>query len=1131
MFGGSSKVGRGGGRGGAGGGSKRFPAPPLQPTRPALPSAGRLSLSGGPRNRNTGPAAAAPPSVEETFSLVSGNNPLAFAMIIRLTPDLVEEIRRVEAQGETAKIKFDANPKNPSGNLINVGDKEFRFTWSKEFGDLCDIYEEKKSGEHGNGLLVESGCAWRKLNVQRILDESTTTHVKMLSEEAVRKTKARKAIVLDHGNPVMKSQIKQLAAVEATSNWRMGFKRKEPPPKKRKVDPPHVSSGSLKPAFKPGLSSNPKIAGKGIRAISPIASSPDQFRASASPSAAVNISKTNATTEDAGPSGQLSKEDTTTAEREIPTKPSVMASDRSGHKVDIGSKPMDLQSMLISLLKDNPKGMSIKALEKAIGYTIPNSGKKILSRIATYQAPGRYLLKPGVELEGFKGPSPGSGSSFEDDNNQVPTFEENFDQTPGPEPTFPKEVQPNNGLAQVNSAVQGDLDASENVDIEQHSPDLFGDKKDSNNSDGRADSSSDSGSDSDSGSSSSDSRSDSGSPSRSRSRSRSKSPIGSGSGSSSDSDSDASSNQEGSDEDVDIMTSDDDKELKHNIQDPGPAFPASTPDGGILDIDGIDEKHDGLESDTVDIDVVDEGDYGHGATAEETKHISPGQNRERQNFIGSLFDEEETAYEDNFKQEQSDSSERASRGQTTRAYNSRHSDVNSERVKRLKTENYSQSAVPQGGDGHYSMSPRDLSPGRHNEDLCQSPAGRMPNRVDRDVNTRFSIQKGSQAFSEKPSLHSQQLSRRSHDQGFSGSMTNDISGRPNRQAESWSHGRIPMQKERLVIEAQSEGYGAAERGPRSNKEGSGGKHSVPSDSPYDKSGETAGNNLKNVGQVSSMQIGSSRKDINGAGVERSALVNGRGGAILQREFSGLELGELRPEEAPLKRPFERKGSFKQSEHKSNNSENRSMDPGRRKTPGKLNIDSGKPSTPNLSRKRTTERREDDSTVPVPQGMQSQLQYPTKGDHGDGSAQISKKKEAGSADYGGGLKQRESSSDENSCSYSKYDKDEPDLKGRIKDYSQFEEYVQEYRDKYESYCSINKILENYRNKFQKMGKELEFAKGRDLERYNKALAQLRDSYRRCGVKHKRLKKIFVVLHQELKHLKQMMNEFAQTYSKD
>ncbi|PKI43533.1 hypothetical protein CRG98_036068 [Punica granatum] len=116
MFGGSSKVGRGGGRGGAGGGSKRFPAPPLQPTRPALPSAGRLSLSGGPRNRNTGPAAAAPPSVEETFSLVSGNNPLAFAMIIRLTPDLVEEIRRVEAQGETAKIKFDANPKNPSGN-------------------------------------------------------------------------------------------------------------------------------------------------------------------------------------------------------------------------------------------------------------------------------------------------------------------------------------------------------------------------------------------------------------------------------------------------------------------------------------------------------------------------------------------------------------------------------------------------------------------------------------------------------------------------------------------------------------------------------------------------------------------------------------------------------------------------------------------------------------------------------------------------------------------------------------------------------------------------------------------------------------------------------------------------------
>lgn len=79
--------------------------------------------------------------------------------------------------------------------IIDVGGKEFRFTWSKD-GDLCDIYEERRSGEDGNGLLVESGCAWRKLNVQRVLDESTKNHVKRRSEEAERKMKSRKYVAI-----------------------------------------------------------------------------------------------------------------------------------------------------------------------------------------------------------------------------------------------------------------------------------------------------------------------------------------------------------------------------------------------------------------------------------------------------------------------------------------------------------------------------------------------------------------------------------------------------------------------------------------------------------------------------------------------------------------------------------------------------------------------------------------------------------------------------------------------------------------------------------------------------------------------------------------------------------------------
>lgn len=78
--------------------------------------------------------------------------------------------------------------------VIHVGNKSFKFTWSREPGDLCDIYEERQSGEDGNGLLVESGGTWRKLNVERELDESTKNHVKMRSEEAERKHKSRKYV-------------------------------------------------------------------------------------------------------------------------------------------------------------------------------------------------------------------------------------------------------------------------------------------------------------------------------------------------------------------------------------------------------------------------------------------------------------------------------------------------------------------------------------------------------------------------------------------------------------------------------------------------------------------------------------------------------------------------------------------------------------------------------------------------------------------------------------------------------------------------------------------------------------------------------------------------------------------------
>lgn len=57
---------------------------------------------------------------------------------------------------------------------------------------MCDIYEVCRNGDDGNGLLIERGSALRKMNVQRILDESAKNQVKMRSVQAELQSKSRK---------------------------------------------------------------------------------------------------------------------------------------------------------------------------------------------------------------------------------------------------------------------------------------------------------------------------------------------------------------------------------------------------------------------------------------------------------------------------------------------------------------------------------------------------------------------------------------------------------------------------------------------------------------------------------------------------------------------------------------------------------------------------------------------------------------------------------------------------------------------------------------------------------------------------------------------------------------------------
>ncbi|CAI9757657.1 unnamed protein product [Fraxinus pennsylvanica] len=1201
MYGGAGKLGRGGG----GGSGKRninstFHAPPI--SRPSAAPGARLSLGGGGRGRGATTSTGSGPSTasvqaDETYSLITGN-PLNFAMIIRLVPDLVEEIKRVEAEGANVRIKFDANANNNNGNAINVGDKNFKFTWSREMGDLCDIYEERQSGEDGNNLLVESGGAWRKLNVQRVLDESTKNHVKMRSQEAEQKLKSRKAIVLDHQNPTTKNQIKALAAAESTP-WRTFKQKKEPPYKKRKAEPP--PGGPAKSVYKPAVATTTPLKGRTMD--SPLSSPPEQSGAPVSPFGSGNSVKGHASIQEGIPTQATNR--TASSEKEMPGRvTSNTVRDKPKHTGNMAPKAADLKSSVIALLMEHhSKGMSLKGLEKAIGDAMPNSVREIepiLKQVAIFQAPGRYFLKPGVEMESFKKPSSESGSSPE--LNCPSLVHEKSAQLPVPEPSFSlrtdtDELQEN---ARLNSLPGHDLDTIEKIDIIHSSPTAISDKKVSENSEGPAASSSDSGSDSASESDSSDSGSDSGS----HSRSKSKSPVASRSGSSSESESDASSNsKQASDEDVDIMTSDDDDNVvksKQRSQDTEPVSPKSPIQGRPPYSESVDVV-DNHVSDVVEIekDLPEDDQEAEMAAAtnsvsgKDSEKLVEGTNPSTFNQLGAnesqvyrqrFYGETENVVRDDFKQQQSDSTERMPKSKFRRHSDDKQSDERPYNSKKSKGNNSSQT-VSGTMNALFGESPCNSSPGRPLQGHYKDPNIQMADRTAWDGADDSSIQKGfvpSRSVSE-----SQQPDRRSFDAGgqakvpsgeeWSGKHAENL-GRGIKYTERnlQSSKGVKLRKDKSKREAQGEDGFVGEKRPTSYSAGVGDKQYMLTESRHQKN-DIVGK-LKEPGFMAH-----SPKDSNTNVTDRSPLMNDRG-RILRREHSDLELGEFRepvPDEAPgSKKRFERENSYKKSENKPTSSEYWNSDLGKGKPSNKITSDSRKLSSPNANivasgfpngslKSQTPEHYADDISISHQKTVQSQpQQHQSRHIEGGGTSLEShqdtysrvpvnapaeqrdlkpvlpsmkegknkkfnasanssdKRKDASlTGSNGGNQKRRESSSDENSCLYSKYEKDKPELKGPIKDPSQYKEYVQEFQEKYESYCSLNKILESYRDEFNNFGKDLEVYKGRDTKRYHDILGQMRASFRQCGERHKRLKKIFIVLHEELTQLKQMIKDYA------
>ncbi|PKA49518.1 hypothetical protein AXF42_Ash004058 [Apostasia shenzhenica] len=1184
------KLGRGGkaGRGSA----KRLLSTPAQLLRSSAPAGGtgaRLPIGASAPGRVRPSASAAAGSAgavagrEETFRLEPGV--LDFGAIIRLTPDLVEEIRRLEAQGGTARIRFDANVNISAGNVIDVGGKEFRFTWARESTDLCDIYEEQQNGEDGDGLLVECGSASRKLNVQRILDESTKNHVKMRSEEAERMSKSRKAIVLDPTNPSVKSQAKSLVAAAVEGNMRrMGWKQKEMFYKKRRVEANHGAVvAQPKTSFKSATPSSGNL--KGRPSSSPVSSSPDhpRPRAPVSPSGRGNFLKADAKLEESIIPVNMSKEEIDIFEKEMPTGVARGSMQEiNGYKERNAYPPSDLQSILIALLSQNPKGMSLKALEKAVGENAPNSVKMIenaLKNVATFQAPGRYYLKQGAKI-GSSRKSSELGSSPESSNNHISntastlakkTSEERMDQETKSSPNH-----------------EGS-DPFEKIDIMQDTEDpLYIDGKTKDDTKKRACSSSESGSGSDTETNSSDSGCGSGSPSRSRSKSRS--PTESGA-SSSDSESDgSSSSKEASDVDVDIMISDDEKgvdrqnnqanesrlysdELHIDTTNRTEEANAVLPPVNLNDFASNHGRDSSIEdtksSEIPEIKIANSIDsYQHASNSRlsaENWHVSIFGNSD--NHMDRLSGRNVVNAKQNLMTNRSgyeliEAHEKFPQANSKRSFNSEYSQEKHQNFKKIKALNSAELSLSSA-------------------ELARSAGCGSTNRVQKSPNYTVDL-----------NLDVEQAGRKVNE--FNGrkkgldSMENpvkytDIIEKTKKNLETASgpqESEISAVKNMLFQEKVSAAKGKKEVGAKILKESTAEK-------------------------LSSLTDQSSRKSIEGylTDVPNSDLT-GKGN-VLRREVSDLELGEFREpfgdETEEVKKQFDRKGSFKKVENNLtvsdpitdtniNRSEANTLSELKQQSPSNFrgglnakvpiddNIDLSANSLSRVvqhlsqqsSRKDITESENvayldknsewgsrNEMRTDQTMGAENQADGPKKiavsrvqKDDNTHASLVARKntKEStshksngfegfGDRGFNGSLtdngidtrKSMEFSSDEEGPLCLKYDKEEPDCRGPIKDFLMYKEYVKEYQEKYSHYCFLNKKLEKNRNDFLKVGDDIQLAKSRNMSEYNSLVEKLKQMYLHSGERHKQMKRIFFLLHEELQTLKQRIKDFAQLHS--
>mmetsp|Transcript_31407 Transcript_31407/g.52759 ORF Transcript_31407/g.52759 Transcript_31407/m.52759 type:complete len:557 (+) Transcript_31407:346-2016(+) len=331
------------------------------------------------------------PEVLEALTLHNVQKP-PFALTLRLTPELQQDLLRAASLKADVSIKFGSNT---SLNVISVDGKEFTFTSFKE--KFCDVYARRNQEE-----MWEVGTVSRKCNVMRKLDTDEKSRIKSRRLEAETLAKSRKSEALDRDQSVKLSTNPE--RVSKPVKTVLKGKPAQPPKKPTRITIDSGASYSQRPTHS-APHPVPKL-GCGNPRQQPLGSTRGVNQQEVSYNSAT-ISQPHSEPEmiTARPNAAPAPAKVSLPEKkQLPPLTSLSAATQAAAYA-LAKGKSGLRAAAIVLL--NERALTSKVLEKTLMEVtkerfsgVKNQGiEKLLKQIAIFKAPGRYFLTPETEEE------------------------------------------------------------------------------------------------------------------------------------------------------------------------------------------------------------------------------------------------------------------------------------------------------------------------------------------------------------------------------------------------------------------------------------------------------------------------------------------------------------------------------------------------------------------------------------------------------------------------------------------------------------------------------------------------------------------------------------------------------------